>query len=52
MLSSEGFLFMVLIVGVVMEAALAVFATFESRLEARVFGADTVGENEELDKAA
>jgi ribosomal protein L1 len=52
MLSGESFLFMLLIVGVVMEAALGVFATFESRLEAREFGADAVGENEELDKAA
>jgi hypothetical protein len=42
----------VLIVGVVMEAALAVFATFESRLEARELGVDAVRKNEELDKAA
>jgi hypothetical protein len=51
-LSAEGFLFMVLIVGVVVEAALAVFAMFESRLEARELRADAVGENEELDEAA
>jgi hypothetical protein len=43
---------MVLIVGVVIEAALAVFATFESRLEAREPGVGVVRENEELDEAA